>query len=314
MNQDPIIIGAGLAGLLAAHAWPNAQVIEASPEPRQSHAALLRFRSDVVGRLTGIPFKAVQVHKAIYSGGGFVPPSPAVCNAYSRKVLGGRIMDRSIWSVDPVMRCIAPFDLYDQLLESVGTRIQWGTPFAKGMLTNSRIINTMPLPTLLGKLGIRDDLRSSLRATQTAIRVSRWRIPRCDVYQTVYFPDHSTPIYRASITGNILTVEEIGGVTMEAKPLTYMEWAFGLGAAELEPIGESVQPYGKLVEMDPITRMTVLWDLTSNHHIYSLGRYATWRNILLDDVAKDIDVIKRLIRSDSHYDAHLAVAASYPAN
>jgi len=37
------------------------------------------------------------------------------------------------------------------------------------------------------------------------------------------------------------------------------------------------------------------------YNVYSLGRYATWRNILLDDVYHDINVIKQLMDSDGYY-------------
>jgi hypothetical protein len=33
-----------------------------------------------------------------------------------------------------------------------------------------------------------------------------------------------------------------------------------------------------------------------------IGRFATWRNILLDDVVDDIAVIKRLMRHGGAYD------------
>ena len=40
--------------------------------------------------------------------------------------------------------------------------------------------------------------------------------------------------------------------------------------------------------------------MTVDHGVYSLGRFATWRNILLDDVVKDIDVIKSMMGQDKY--------------
>ncbi|WP_333981926.1 hypothetical protein, partial [Pseudomonas aeruginosa] len=72
-DHKVIIVGAGLAGLIAAHRFPQAQIIDAAtPTSKERHNALLRFRSPVIGQLTGIPFREVTVHKAIYIDGEFV--------------------------------------------------------------------------------------------------------------------------------------------------------------------------------------------------------------------------------------------------
>ena len=60
-----MIVGAGLTGLIAAHAWPQALVVEAVSGPTGSHHALLRFRSDAVARLTGVEFRRVTVRKKL---------------------------------------------------------------------------------------------------------------------------------------------------------------------------------------------------------------------------------------------------------
>ena len=65
------IIGAGLTGCLAAYAFKDAVIHEYLKEPRV-HKAVLRFRTDEVSKLTGIPFKKVLVHKAVSVSGGFV--------------------------------------------------------------------------------------------------------------------------------------------------------------------------------------------------------------------------------------------------
>jgi hypothetical protein len=41
--------------------------------------------------------------------------------------------------------------------------------------------------------------------------------------------------------------------------------------------------------------------LTEEHNIYSLGRFATWRQLLLDDLVKDIGVIEKLIDGNHLY-------------
>src|SRR5579862_9801404 len=110
------IFGAGLAGLIAACRFKNAEIFEASDRQEQ-HKALLRFRDKSVSELTGIPFKEVTVHKEIdYYGVTHHRCTIGFANMYARKV-SGAIRGRSIWNLDTVKRYIAPENLYDQLVD-----------------------------------------------------------------------------------------------------------------------------------------------------------------------------------------------------
>ena len=295
------IIGAGLAGLLAAHAWPSARILEASPFPAATHRALLRFRSDSVSRLTGIEFRRVRVNKAIYMDGAYSAPSIRAANLYSRKVLGeDRLVgDRSIWDISPADRFIAPDTLYEQLLDSVGRRVEWGVS-ADFAAAESPIVNTAPLPIVLKALGI-----PAPEFHRSTIHVKRWRIPKCDLFQTIYFPDEDTPIYRASVTKDLLIVEMVG-TYFNYSDYAAIETAFGLSLERAEELPEVSQKYGKILPIDDGERKALLFRLTHDHSIYSLGRFATWRNILLDDVVDDIAAIKRLSRIGAAYDLRAA--------
>lgn len=301
------IIGAGLAGLLAAHAWPTAMVYEAEGAPRAQHRALLRFRSDAVARLTGIDFRPVIVRKAIWLKGKFVAPSIQLANLYSQKVIGRIASDRSIWSLEPAERWIAPESLYDQLIEAIYARIVWGKAYPFGNRAESSpiarldfepIVNTAPLPVVL------KDLRRIVpppTLQRSGISVSRWRIPRCDAYQTIYFPIQDSPVYRASITGDLLIVEAIHGISMNDVFMEPVARAFGIQLDSLVKIDAVQQEYGKIVPLPDAERKALLNELTTDYGIFSLGRFATWRNILLDDVVQDIAVIRRLLKV-SRYD------------
>lgn len=288
------IIGAGLSGLIAAHIWPNAEVFEISNAPLEQHKALLRFRSDAVARTTGIEFKCVKVRKGIWSEKHFVAPSIRVANSYSTKCLGFIQPERSIWNIEPVERYIAPPDLYDQLIDNCQRRIHWGVDYT---FSDDVCVSTIPMPAVIKKLGL--DVTTDFR--HKAITVQRYRIKRCEAYQTIYFPDLDHSVYRASITGDMLIAEHAG------KP--YGNWmediarSFGATNGTLEMIGEVEQKYGKIAPIDDVLRKQLLFNLTTEHSIYSLGRFAVWKNILLDDVVDDAAVIKRLMRS-THYDLH----------
>lgn len=292
--SQPIIVGAGLAGLIAAHAWPSASILEATPAPRAMHRALLRFRSDAVANLTGIQFRKVRVFKGIWSENRFAPPSIRVANQYAKKVVGRLAGDRSIWSLDPVDRFVAPDTFYEQLVEAASQRTFWDTS-ADLATMRPGIISTAPLPVALQALGIEPELNFE----RAGIMVVRCRVKGADVFQTVYFPDEETPMYRASITGDTLIIEaminDVAAKDWLPRALVLVARAF---AAEVTQVIDVVeQKYGKIVPIADTDRKRLLFSLTHQRGIYSLGRFATWRNILLDDVVQDIHVIKRLMTS-----------------
>lgn len=301
-----IIVGAGFSGLIAGCLLPRARIIEAGPCNSARHKALLRFRSDVVAKAVGIDFKKVRVHKGIFYNGEFVAPSIRLANEYSMKVLGGRVQDRSIWNLDPVDRWIAPDDFYERLLDIVGARIRWCTPFdsdAPELQDGDPIISTAPMlfnATEFG-LGVGGQVFS-----HQDIRVMRCKLDAVNTHQTIYFPELSFPCYRASITGDTFIAEFIADdeeLTKYAFP--HALGAFGLDMGMVVDRVETVsQRFGKIAPIDEAIRRRTITDLTVKHNVYSLGRFATWRNILLDDIVQDIAVIKRLINS-SHYEIRI---------
>ena len=313
-----IIIGAGLAGLIAAHAWPRANVIERGPQPLQQHQALLRFRGEAVSRLTGIEFRKVMVRKGVWNSdiGGYVQPDIRAANLYAQKCLGELHGERSIWRLDPVERWIAPPEFYGMLLENLGSRVSWDVTFDSTLAgaTQRPIISTAPLGEMCSVFGIIDltthtaDRERVLPLfKRAAIHVSRYIVPGADVFQTAYFPTEEHGVYRASITGDVLIVESMDGGLTDFE-LGDVARAFGITSSTLITLGSTKQSYGKIAPIDDNVRKQLLFRLTHDHGVYSLGRFATWRNILLDDVVDDIGSIKRLMRSNSPYEFSKAMS------
>jgi hypothetical protein len=130
------------------------------------------------------------------------------------------------------------------------------------------------------------------------IHVERWHIPGADVYQTIYYPDLELNVYRASITKDLLIVEAIDVLNQNDIDVVFK--SFGINSAACSAFDKVSQRYGKISAIDEGFRRNFIYKLTQDHGIYSLGRFATWRNILLDDVVKDAQVIKRIMKSDNY--------------
>lgn len=296
------IIGAGLAGLIAGHIFPNAKIIEREPEPRQLHNALLRFRSEVVSVLTGIPFRKVRVHKSVWHNGGFVQPDPWLANQYSIKVTG-KALSRSIWDLNSVDRFIAPPTFYDQLMESMFKRIEFGsdvTTWSVIDVGDKPFVSTMPMPTMVSWL--MPEAVVDFKAA--AINVQRFRLRDCDVHQTVYVPGHETSTYRVSVTGETVIVESMDrDRAMEPEMAASLLGLLSLYDGD-EPF-ESKQNYGKIAPINEAMRREIIHQLSAQRDIYSLGRFGTWRNILLDDVVQDARIVKQMIDQESAYERRL---------
>lgn len=295
-----IIVGAGMAGCLAGVLNPNARIIEKSEEFNQTHDAVLRFRTDSISKHIGIPFKKVIVHKAIWVKDTFYAPNPALCNLYSLKV-SDRIDDHSIWNCNTVERYIAPSNFHSILEELCHNRIEYDHQIDVHRV-NETLISTIPMSVMYGLLGAQfnkeTDFDTHPLFTHKPIYVNRFKIHECNVHQTIYYPDRSLHMYRATLTGNNLIVESM-------KPLITRDTHALLASFRIIDLGDQivenhVQKYGKIEPINNEWRKAFMYWLSNKYYIYSLGRFATWRNILLDDVLKDIFKIRELIMMNSY--------------
>lgn len=291
-----MIIGAGLSGLIAATQFQQARVYESNSYESITHRALLRFRSSAVSDATGIPFRKVRVHKGIYFGDKFCEPNILLANYYARKVVG-RIIDRSIWDTAPCDRFVAPDNFSERLIEQIGERIVFDHPITNLDGDDRPLISTIPMPAMFNLLGWAPQIFDYAR-----IHTSRIVLDRTDVFQTIYFPSPEISLYRASITGNLLILEGVRAINdddlrcaMEAFGLTYDD------IIRKEPTAQ--QAFGKITPIDDVKRRNAIYAMSQERQIYSLGRFACWRNILLDDVIKDITVIKRLLAAKDGYES-----------
>jgi hypothetical protein len=290
------ILGAGMSGCLAGLVFPNAEILEAQNEPPINHGAVLRFRDDSVSKITGIPFKKVTVRKAIVYNGKFIQPNIQICNEYSLKVTG-KVQDRSIWNLETVQRYIAPHDFQQQLFDLVANRVNLGIAATSDMLKCETTLSTIPMPTMCRILSMAEP--AELKHKKITVVIAN--IHNCDVYQTIYFPEFTDQLYRATITGNKLIMEFIGEIP-ENLIGNYMDLITAQMSINypMDSIEQKSQKYGKIDPIDDSARRQFLYMLTCNHNIYSAGRFAIWKNILMDDVLHDLFVIREMMAKDSY--------------
>jgi hypothetical protein len=302
------IIGAGMAGLLAAEMLRREQplVLERQTSLPDNHGALLRFRSEKVAQETRQQFKKVRVLKALKDERGKLVTEATLrhANQYSAKVTGS-IVSRSIMNLQPAERYVAPDDFIERL--AAGANIQYDAPFTADAIKSLRgqrelaTISTMPMPVLMRMVDW-PSIPEFEHRTIVSVTGLLGHI-KCDVYQTIYYPDPQMPVYRASITGNKLILEYTPFTEPDLSAIDTVMKDFGIPWSErgLGNIRFSRQEYGKLLDIDTRARQEFVLAMTDDYNIYSVGRFATWRQLLLDDVVDDVRVVSRMITDRSAY-------------
>jgi hypothetical protein len=266
-----------------------------------NHGALLRFRSNIVGEVIRIPFKKVTVYKGVLCEDGLsIVNDPTIrdFNAYSLKATG-QALARSIVSLDKSTRYIAPFNLISLLSHKIDIRYGMAAlPDFISKQSEPPVISTIPMPSLMHILDYPEPPQYFNTRTIWSINCI---LDDVDVYQTLYVPYDNEEPYRVSITGNRMTLE----FAKQPEDMDYIDKYIAIiFGCDLQASNASVkeQEYGKIIPISEHERQKFILWATDNYNIYSLGRYATWRQILLDDVMKDIGIIQKFIDQRSDYE------------
>lgn len=303
------IYGAGLAGLLAGHMLRRyePEIHEIQDSLPSNHEAVLRFRTEAVSIATAIPFKKIRVTKQIYYGGEVLDQdpqevSPFLANMYSMKVTG-QVLERSIGNLAPVDRWVAPPDFIQQMAR--GLNIIYSSPLTFDSVQEEGVkISTIPMPMLIeiAPQGVHfnSETKNLFKARPVWNVVADLAMPKMDVYQTTYFPGAELPYYRATLTGARLIIEYSEEPTVYTDDIDDIMKIFGIGEYVTSDIRRSLMAFGKLIPVPAPARQSIIRIATEKYQCFSLGRFATWRQILLDDVVNDVKVIEQLIDADPY--------------
>ena len=294
------IIGAGMAGLLAAHMLRHHDPVvwEAQSALPHNHSAVLRFATSQVADVLGMEFREVNLVKAVLPWRN--PVADAL--AYSSKCLGLYRSDRS-----PVLeartsstrRYVAPEDLVARMAKNC--RIEFDSPWFPD--DAGKVLSTIPMPELMHMTKYpRYDNLDFKRVSGVNLRV---RIDDCDAFVSLIVPDPGEHFSRVSITGNLLIAEMPSFVlTDDLDSCSLAEEAatlLGIHPADINynDIALTEQHYHKIAPIDEAERRNfVHWASSEKQIAWQLGRYATWRPWLqLDDLVHDIRKIDRWMRS-----------------
>lgn len=295
-----------MAGLLAANMLRRRDpiVYEVQRSLPHNHSAVLRFRSNLVGEVLGIPFKKVRVIKSVLPWRNPVADSMA----YSHKVIGAYRTDRSVLpGTEVVERWIAPPNLIERMAEGVNVKYETDYDFSR---ERTKVISTIPMPNMMMVMGY----QPMPNFGYVTGRNVRGRVPNCEAYLSVSVPDPTVEFSRASVTGDELIVElnhDILKLSSKKAEVIVMEACYYLGVQpEVREMEVLEQRYQKIAPIDEIERRRfIFWCSSVMGRAFSLGRYACWRpGLLMDDVVKDVRLIDGWIDSPTsgyEQDIHL---------
>lgn len=301
------IIGAGLAGLLAANMLRHRRPVvhEAQSELPNNHSAVLRFRSSAVGDILNIPFQKVTMIKTHLEW--MNPVADAL--AYSFKNGGKYRSDRSIIAGTTVAeRWIAPKDLITRMAADVDIKLNSNDGFENAG-NDEPIISTIPMPRLMELLNYHSMPSAADGVQFNSIPGANIKatIANCDAYISLLVPDPAFRFSRVSITGDELTIEMPNsyfdkddyrntGEFHSMSTVNVVAALLGINSKLITNVTVHRQKYAKITPIDDDQRKAFMHWATDKFGIYSLGRFATWRPVLLlDDLINDLRLIDRWI-------------------
>lgn len=320
------IIGAGIAGLIMGNylltkGKPFRIIEQNKREDMYNHSAPFFLHSDSLAEI--MPLEKIRVHFNLWSEGGFVnQPTVRQANEYSKTITGGLITETSIWfigemdgwlpattgsGIEPAtMMMNLLLERIEQHVEFERTIIKINTDENKIDFNGtfyytpySSIINTAPLPILLGWIGH----KAKMKYESIPIYIITTGVPNSlGTWQVVYVVDEKCPFYRACLFDGKLFIEmkkesELKLLAEEQDVARWIKKIFGIDWTGNFKFGINQQ--GRFVPIKHHDRKVLMRQLTDAYNIYSIGRYATWSYKRTDHLLEDARKITETINYKS---------------
>lgn len=298
---DIVIIGSGVAAVVATRIGASLPIVAYSAAPPSSaidnHHAVLRLKDSSSATVLGCRAVRVMAHRMALHCGKLIEHSDVGANnEYSIKVYG-ELRDCSILHLGRVERyLISPpavpsgvckfkqrlvgLSLADRTLtfedtdtrEVSSVRYRW-------------CISTIPMPVMARLAGV----PCSASFICLPIGVRRYTLhTRSSICQTLYVPSRDYQTYRITIHNQEVMVEHVisGHPYQESEVEDLIGW-LGVGIKDLELVSSHIQEFGKIIPIEEMVRKRIMYQLTSKANVVSLGRYATWKSLRVEDVVED---------------------------
>jgi hypothetical protein len=262
-----------------------------------NHSAVLRFKTNRIGDILGVPFRQVEMKRCV------IPWRNSVADhlQYAYKTTGTYRSDRSIGSAEGP-RFIAPPNLVE--LMAAGQVILYDSKINNIKDLNGPVISTMPMPALMKLLNYNQQVEFRYQHGVNLVT----KVQHSDCYVSQYFPDPKIAFSRATITGDELIIEFPGHETIDPDDLQHhvKHALYFLGIdrshADDDAIVIRKQAYAKIEPIDNEIRRDFIYWATANHNVYSLGRFATWRpHLQMDDLIQDVHLIEQWMARQDRY-------------
>jgi|TARA_R100001509_G_C4739603_1_gene172732 hypothetical protein len=165
------------------------------------------------------------------------------------------------------------------------------------MFDGQPIISTIPMPAMMDIVGWKEKPEFPYRSIWSCwCTIADYDV---SVNQTIYYPDLKDPYYRASLLGNKFILEYNQEPWQSHEDVSsVLANDFGIDS-KVKDLHVKKQKFGKISSIDDNLRKEFLYYLTREFNVYSLGRFATWKQIILDDVVDDANKVMKLINVEN---------------
>lgn len=298
--QQIIIIGAGTSGLIMAEVLAangiDYRIIEKQKEAEfkfTEHTCYLH--SDNIQKILPIPLKKVKVSKYFFDGSRFRDLQFSDLCTYTGK--NGMITNSSIEECGKDQCgwvCDYGLNIHKVLFERQKHKIKFDSIlYQTGK--NNITVNTTPLFNVI-KLVEPKDVHTLLKGKATKFDLYEFKLVNFDNIVIIHSIDGFD---RMTIIGNKVCIENLSW-SIESVMETFMG-SVNIPYAKEMMLCDDLQKHistvtiQKIDKLEEVVRKNIMFRLTSEQGIYSLGRYATWSYKRIDHVVDDaLDIVKMI--------------------